>query len=409
VLQHEAYEHFKLELEAYEVDLQRWQDATKKERGEKPERPTLEHYFTTDATMEAAAKMLSESPGVALYQDELVGWVKACDAYRSGRGGDRQRWLSQWAGEPLKVDRRGADPIYVAHPCMPVFGGVQPELLPELADEAGRRDGFIERLLWSAAPAPPAEWSAVEVSEADKAAMVIIFRTMRQSAADRPVKLSPEARTAWIAWYNENARLTAETTGIAQGIYAKLPNQAARLALILHSLRHPQAPAATLIAASTMADAIMLAEYFRAHAQAILPYFQTATAPRSAGLAARVRRVLERAHGEWIKRTELHQKLGGRTPAEALSEALAALAAEGVAEGQQVDTGRRPSEQWRLRSIAGPVSDTHFSEEYEDMKKSNGTGAALAGAAKCSRGHPLLMYGDQRTGMCSRCAAEGLR
>ena len=102
---------------------------------------------TPDATLEALAPMAAGSPGVAMGRDELVSWVKACDAYRAGRGGDRQAWLSIWAGAPLKVDRKTADPIYVPRPVVGVAGGVQPDLLTELNDEAGRRDALVDRFL----------------------------------------------------------------------------------------------------------------------------------------------------------------------------------------------------------------------------------------------------------------------
>ena len=80
-------------------------------------------------------------------RDELVGWVKSMDQYRSGRGADRQFFLSVWSRQPIKVDRKGAKPILVSNPCLAVVGGIQPDLLPELADAAQREDGFLDRLL----------------------------------------------------------------------------------------------------------------------------------------------------------------------------------------------------------------------------------------------------------------------
>jgi hypothetical protein len=71
-----------------------------------PEPPRLESLFTTDATLEAVAAMLEATPGLALAREEVLGWVLSFDAYR--QGGDRQTWLSLWAGRFLKVDRKTA-------------------------------------------------------------------------------------------------------------------------------------------------------------------------------------------------------------------------------------------------------------------------------------------------------------
>jgi hypothetical protein len=62
------------------------------------------------------------------------------DAYRSGRGGDRQHYLSMWSRATIKVDRKGNNgaPILVSRPVLPVVGGIQPDLLPDLADAAQR-------------------------------------------------------------------------------------------------------------------------------------------------------------------------------------------------------------------------------------------------------------------------------
>jgi putative DNA primase/helicase len=369
VLQREAIEAYKQALQEYERELEGWQASPKETRGEKPEKPLLEHYFTTDATLEALAAILEGSAGVVLCRDEIVGWVKSCDAYRGGRGGDRQQWLSLWAGAPLKVDRKKGEPVYVPFPVVCVAGGVQPELLTELADEAGRRDGFIERILWSYPDTAPAEWTEQTISLQAQTAILQLFRKLRHVSSD-PVRLGSGARKLWARWYNENARLTAEASGLAQGIYAKLPNQAGRLALILHCLRYPDDPAAHLVDRDTLAGAIELAEYFRAHARRVLPGFGSTPPARTAGLEARVLRLLEGAGGEWVDRGELHKRLGGHTAAEALSEALTQLESQGLAERRSLSTGGRPSEQWRC-----PRTNEESEKSHRSLPRERGNGS----------------------------------
>jgi hypothetical protein len=345
VLQQQAYETFKERLAEYEVELQRWQDTPRTKRDEKPLRPAMRHHYSTDVTMEALGVMLGASPGIAVAQDEIVSWVKACDAYRGGRGGDRQKWLSLWAGSPLKVDRKSGDPLFVPHPCVCVIGGIQPELLPELADEAGRRDGFIERILWDASAAPAALWSEAQLSPAVLDDAVLAFAALRAGTSDRPVRLGPAARTLWVTWYDENANLVAETAGLTQGVYAKAPNQCARLCLILHCLAHPHEPATVLVSPETMADAIDLAEYYRAHAQHILPRFGAAPSKRAAGLGGRIERLLERAAGAWVPRAQINDGLGGHVPSAAITAALTALQDAGRVETRTTPTAGRPLEE----------------------------------------------------------------
>ena len=57
VLQREAKDRFDGEMADYEEELQLWNDAKKGERGPKPTPPALEHFYTTDSTKEALAKM----------------------------------------------------------------------------------------------------------------------------------------------------------------------------------------------------------------------------------------------------------------------------------------------------------------------------------------------------------------
>ncbi|MBI4498112.1 MAG: DUF3987 domain-containing protein [Chloroflexi bacterium] len=355
VLQQEALEQYRADLNAYGEAV-----AAAKQGGAspKPERPRMGHYFSTDSTTEASAQMLEQSPGFALVRDELVSWVKSFDAYRSGRGGDRQNWLSLWAGAPLKVDRKSADPIYVPNPVIGVAGGIQPDLLRDLTDEAGRRDGFIERILWAYPDVASEHWTDDSVDPTVKEAVVALFRRLRlwQGGA-QTVHLDAQARDLWRDWYNENARLTAAAAGLVQGVYAKVPLQAARLALILHCLTHPDR--SRDLDAETMAGALELTEYFRAHAHRVLMHFGVAAVVPSGGLAVRVLRVLEAANGEWVARDAILSKVSRNTPANEYDAALGDLEQQGLVEQRKVkpDGGGRPSEQWRKKDTKENIEE----------------------------------------------------
>jgi hypothetical protein len=346
-LQREEHERYRAQLERYEAELAEWTAAGKRgeSAGPKPEPPVETHFLTTDATMEAVASMLETSEGICLSRDEIVGWVASFDAYRGGKGGDRQAWLSLWSGAPIKVDRKAKPSIYIENPVVCVVGGTQPDSLPLLADEAQRRDGFIERLLWSWPESEPAQWTEREIEPAIKAAVLRLFRGLAQHEGD--VKLSSEARRLWIDWYNRIHRQARDEAGIMAGVLAKMPNQIARVALILHAMEDPESAARTALSETTMRNALALADYFVAHALRVMPAL-TSRDHETGVLAERVMRYLQRAAG-WVEKRQIFEALGGHVTAATLDGALHDLLHDSAVEQRKVETGKpgRPAEQWR--------------------------------------------------------------
>jgi hypothetical protein len=241
---------------------------------------------------------------------------------------------------------QGPTSIDVPRPVVGVVGGVQPDLLPKLADEAARHDGFLDRILWARPRVRPSRWTD-EVSDATKAAAVEQFRRLRLRDVDakgKPVRLSPEARDRWVHWHDGNVDEIAAATGLIRGMYAKLPNQLARITLILHALRSPNAD---LVTPETMDDAIRLVEYFRAHGRSVLGRLSDARPGPTNSLATRVTEVLRR-RADWTDLTTIHRLLDGRTRADLLRDALNVLRVAGVVESRKVPTPGRPREEWRL-------------------------------------------------------------
>lgn len=103
-----------------------------------------------DVTMEAlVARHMTNPRGFLVHRDELAGWVRSMDAYRSGRGGDRQRWLSIFDGDPISVDRKSDDEaLYLASPTVSLLGSIQPSMLSLLADKELREDGLLPRFIY---------------------------------------------------------------------------------------------------------------------------------------------------------------------------------------------------------------------------------------------------------------------
>ena len=352
--------------EVYQVALAEWERqvaaAKAEKRHDEPPRPALEHYHTVDATVEALSRILAGSAGVALVRDELSGWVKSHDAYR--KGGDREAFLSLWAGQPVKVDRRGAEPLFVPRPVLCVTGGIQPDRLPDLRGAGAALDGFLDRFLFSWPETRPHLWTEAAPDPGDAAAVARLFGRLRASEGPPDggeghlLRLSPAARETFKCWYDDNARHVAGAHGLAAGFASKFPGQLARLTLILHSLNRPD-DLTGIVPAETVADGIALVEYFAAHLARVLPAFGATTGPRETGITGRIGRILDRAAGDWVDRTAISEGLGRSVPKEAITAALTTLADAGRAESRSTPTTGRPREEWR--SCAAP--------KYENMKE----------------------------------------
>lgn len=227
-----------------------------------PPKP-MEHMFTTNATLEALVQMLKENlshwrrdSGLVFFSDELLGWTRLMNAYRSGRGADKQFFLSTWSAEEYKSDRKtGGETTVIQRPFICVIGSIQPEMLTELEDGHGREDGFFHRLLYSypaeVAPFKPDLTRAnidpdaiTPVSAAEELWHVVINRLLDglkvEDGKAKYLKFSDAGWSAWVKWmvdHAEDTRLAEKENRRLKGPWAKLRAYAARFLLILHMLR----------------------------------------------------------------------------------------------------------------------------------------------------------------------------
>lgn len=364
-LQRRAYERFQTEYADWESRHQAWKTSKADDRGDEPRKPEMRHYWTANATTEALADRLTHADGIAQISDEMTGWIRSMDQYRSGKGADRQTFLSLWSGVNIKIDRQSRPPVIINYPVVSVCGGIQDDLIATLHDERERRDGLIERIMFVRPEAEPAFWTDDDVPAYLTAEIERVFeeidRIPPMDKAPDTIHLGPDARAVWSAWYDSNTETTRSLSGLARGFASKWPVHTARLALVLHVLSAASEGTdhRRVLTRDRLEDAIELSEWFRAHLDRVLPLLKVVGSGAPRGMAARIVRHLRRADGAWVTRSTLYNQLRN-VSGEQLGEALAAMERDGLIERSAGDAVTKPIQRWRL--ISTDDSDySHYS------------------------------------------------
>jgi hypothetical protein len=270
---------------AYRQEVERWKDSDRQGR-----RPVGQSVYVANTTTEKLAGLLLENPrGLVMIQDELTAWVAALNQYKAGgKGADQQFYLSAWAGEPIKVDRKNQEDgsVYVARPFLSVAGGLPPTMLYALRGQAGAGDGWLARVLFTYPtpwPAGPETWGCVDASTA--AAWGEALRRLRDlpqggtltAAGEINVyRLSEGGRSAWEAL---TRRLASDMNALdpndpLYAAFGKMRGYAARLSLIVHLLWGTEGD----VRGEEVEAADKLVAYFQAHARKV--YGSITTDPR---------------------------------------------------------------------------------------------------------------------------------
>ncbi|MCE9567795.1 MAG: DUF3987 domain-containing protein [Planctomycetes bacterium] len=275
-----------------------------------PVKPILRQTILDDVTTESAAKVLLECPrGLVVVKDELLGFTRSLNAYKGGRGADREFWLSAWAGAPAKVNRSGnhdAGPLVITHPFIGVAGMLCPDSLAELRGELRNgdapADGFLDRFLLSF-PDPVAaeaeQWRTVphligqgyQEVFANLLSLEMIAETHGTATRYRPhfIPFSQPGRAAWEEFTGNLAdRMNAlDPFEPFRGVLSKLRGYGLRFCALLWCLRHVcgDHAADASIGADIVVDADSLVTYFTQHADRCLG---RGWADRTSRLAKRV-------------------------------------------------------------------------------------------------------------------------
>lgn len=300
---------YEAELKEYEHELDQFRrnlregKASPQDRPEKPPEPVLKQVVVSDTTIEALAEVLKNNPrGIVCINDELASWVLSMNQYKAGKGDDRQHWLKIWTGTTTIINRKNLkEPIIIKNPFVSVIGCVPPEILEDLEDRRGRKDGFIDRILFAYPDRLRDEWTDYEMSPTILRQVEDVFNKLwnigvaTEDGSLDAVKLSftPAAKKRWVDWYNGHCREEQDDQlpGYLRNPWAKLCGYCARLALIMQMARWACGEAGcSEVDDVSVSAAIALVEYFKSHARRVYASLRRNSDKRVDGALAWLRR-----------------------------------------------------------------------------------------------------------------------
>lgn len=252
----------------------------------KPDQPSCRRYITSDATIEAIANLLGcQSDGLLVVRDELAGWLSGMAEYKGGKGSDLGHWLAMWSATAMTVDRKSTKVpfIHIPRASVGVVGGVQPAILRQAIGREHRQNGLCQRLLLAMPEMTISGWTdaTIDADAQDKMQQVFDRLFDLQPAADAdgnaepfPLDLTPEAKTAFVEYFNAHeVEMHAHDDDLAAA-WSKLRAYTARLALVFQLCGWADGQASdSEVDQQSMIAAIELSRWFGREAERVYGLF----------------------------------------------------------------------------------------------------------------------------------------
>jgi hypothetical protein len=315
-----------------------------------PEGEEFKHKIlvVTDPTIESLSEvLLANKHGVLLYKDEAMGWIGGFNQYKSGKGNEKEQYLSIYSSQVIIITRKSKPVIQVDNPFVSFIGGIQVDRIEELANMKG--DGFLDRILWVYPASVEIKHSEHELSEAtyneyEKIIHFIYFQ--QEKSEDRVVPFSAEAKAYWDAWHIDycNSMNNDLPTHIIS-IMSKLEAYSIRLALILEFMFQAEKfENVEQISLKSVQGAIELVKYFLTQAE------KTFSSVASSKLDKQVERAIvffsKQKHATAVLRKIYTHKVGGVKDVHGANDLIAEMRLRGLGAITQVPDvmpGKQPT------------------------------------------------------------------
>jgi hypothetical protein len=263
------------EMKKYEEYKELTKD--EKKHHEEIKQPKKSQFIAKDVTLEALVDMHEDSPnGVGVLKDELAGWFKDMNKYRSGS--DLEHWLSSWNGESIILSRKTSKSAYVENGFIPVLGGIQPSIFELFYNGDNSENGFIDRMLFSFPELDIEHYNDNELDEEilewyENAILTVKgqidkIRTYDDYGEIKPIiaQFTDEAKKEWVNYFNEltNYQNSDEENEYIKAMIPKQKSYTPRFALIINVLSAiaGETPYFDFITIDSVKKAIKLSKYF---------------------------------------------------------------------------------------------------------------------------------------------------
>ena len=215
-----ARDQYKAAMQAHKYALRDWETkgrAAGAPAPVEPSRPVPERFVVSDTTVEALADRLQDaSRGLLLARDELSGWLRSFNQYKSGRGADEAHRVEMYEAGSLLVDRKVGDKttIHVLHAAVSIIGGIQPDILRRALIPEYHECGLAARLLMTMPPRRAKRWVEHELSAAAVKRLADVYARLWSLAPvlqdgelrPRDLPLSADAKALFAAFVDQHGQ-----------------------------------------------------------------------------------------------------------------------------------------------------------------------------------------------------------
>jgi hypothetical protein len=268
-----AHEKWLIEYQRYE-ETEGMSAKDRRDAGiDRMQRPVLFQYIVKDITPEALTPVHAiNQRGIMYSREELKGWLDDFGKYTGGKSGEQSNLLSSFTRIRMITNRKGGGKdsvLSIAKPCIFIFGGMQPELIPTLAADSRAENGFLARFcnVWpDQSEKPNYNKNAVPIDLIKQWNDYIINLTNIPHADQ--ISLSKDAESFYCDWFNKNVSISNdEESDYLKGVYGKLDIIALRLAVVIYGMNlHNGRSYTKQISGDEMAAALNITKYFRSTA-----------------------------------------------------------------------------------------------------------------------------------------------
>ena len=256
--------------------------------------------------------------------------------------------------------------LFIPRAAVSVTGGIQPGVLAHALTPEFLDAGLAARLLVTMPPKLPKRWSeAVVVPDVEAAYHDALDMLLALDFADgddgekapHVLRLSPGAKEAWVAFYNEWAQEQAAVEGELAAAFSKLEAYAARFALLHHVVGRVARGEddLALVERESVEAGVVLCRWFAAEARRVY-----ATLSESAEDRDR-RRLVEfvRSRGGSMTARQLQHSNSRKYPSsDAAEQALDALAGGGLADWREQPSTQHGGRPTRVLVLHPPADTT---------------------------------------------------